>query len=168
MNKTVTENKIVWVAVTLVVIIGSLLLLSGAQATSSRAEKETQKSAGMLVVDTPSHDFGVIGIFAGTVQKDFTLTNQGEDAVIILDGTTSCGCTEGTVDGVTFGMHEGMSRTVTIAPGDSMTLIATYDPLAHGPNAVGSVTRQLFLKTNSTETPELEIRISANVVTDAN
>ena len=110
------------------------------------------------------HDFGDIDIFGGTVEKDFLVTNEGPDDVVILAGTTSCGCTDGVIDGVLFGMHEGMSREVRLAPGESKTLTAIYDPLAHGPDATGQVTRQLFLKTNSVENPELEVRVMANVM----
>jgi hypothetical protein len=121
-------------------------------------------STSVVTVDSTMHDFGDIDIFGGKVEKDFLVTNEGPDEVVILAGTTSCGCTDGSIDGVSFGMHVGMSREVTLAPGESKTLTAIYDPLAHGPDGVGQVTRQLFLKTNSVENPELEVRVMANVM----
>jgi len=152
------KNTTAWV-IALVVILGGAVFFM----TSNRDGSVAEKSASALVSDSTSYDFGEIDIFGGKVEKDFTLKNEGAEPVTILAGTTSCGCTDGEIDGVTFGMHEGMVRQVTIASGETKILKAIYDPLAHGPDAVGQVTRQLFLKTNSTVTPELEIRISANV-----
>jgi len=150
------------IGIVAIAILGSLLFFSS-PSNRSGSEPDT-KVASVLAVAESSYDFGTIGIFDGKVTKDFILTNNGDEPITILNGTTSCGCTEGSIDGVVFGMHEGMARTVSLEPGESKTLTATYDPLAHGPEAVGQVTRQLFLKTNSTATPELEINISANVI----
>jgi len=154
-------NKYI-IGVIVIAILGSLLFFSS---PSNRNVSEVgAEVASALTTENSFYDFGEIGIFDGKVTKDFILTNTGDEPITILNGTTSCGCTEGSIDGVVFGMHEGMARTVSLEPKESKTLTAIYDPLAHGPDAVGQVTRQLFLKTNSTETPELEIKISANVV----
>jgi len=150
------------IGIVAIVILGLLLFLVGQ--SSGKNSPATAKVASILTSEESFYDFGEIGIFDGKVTKDFTLTNTGDELITILNGTTSCGCTEGSIDGVIFGMHEDMARTVSLEPKESKTLTAIYDPLAHGPDAVGQVTRQLFLKTNSTETPELEIKISANIV----
>ena len=156
------NTKISWI-IAIVVIVGGIFLLSsnGNDSSSDVAEVE---STSALVVDESSYDFGDIDIFGGKVRTDFMLTNSGTGDIEILAGTTSCGCTDGNIGGISFGMHEGMAKTVTIQAGESKALTAIYDPLAHGPNATGPVTRQLFLKTNSTETPEIEVKVSANVV----
>lgn len=159
------KNIILWIIVG-VVVIGGAVLLSNNKSNSS--DKEISSSSSSLVVSETSYDFGEIGIFEGKVKNDFTITNTGTEAVTILNGTTSCACTEGVIDGVVFGMHDGMTKPVSIDPGESKVLTAIYDPLAHGPNGTGQVTRQLFLKTNSTETSELEVRISADVVKEIN
>jgi len=160
------KNTTTWIIVLVIIVGGGLIFMFSDQNKSLISGEENsvdEKSSSALVVDNISYDFGEIDIFGGKVEKDFILKNEGIDSIVILAGTTSCGCTDGVIDGVTFGMHEGMTRQVVIASGESKILKAIYDPLAHGPNAVGPVTRQLFLKTNSTETPELEIRISADV-----
>ena len=146
-------NKIIWVIVVLVILGLGYAVLNN----SSTVESE-------IVVTEGIYDFGAIDIFDGKVETDFTLTNKGIEDVIILAGTTSCGCTEGSIDGIGFGMHEQMSKSTIIKAGDSKNVTAIYDPLAHGPEGTGTVTRQLFLKTNSEITPEIELRISANVV----
>ena len=149
-----------------IVIFALVLILGGVFVVTSRdgGTESASASTSVVTVDSTMHDFGDIDIFGGTVEKDFLVTNEGPDDVVILAGTTSCGCTDGVIDGVLFGMHEGMSREVRLAPGESKTLTAIYDPLAHGPDATGQVTRQLFLKTNSVENPELEVRVMANVM----
>jgi len=160
------KTIISWIIV-VVIIIGGVILLSNNQNGSSN-KNGGEKSSSSLAVDRVAHDFGKIGIFDGKVETDFTLTNNGMDKIVILAGTTSCGCTEGSIDGVKFGMHKGISRSISIEPGGSRVLTAIYDPLAHGPNGTGQATRQLFIKTNSTETPELEVKIFANVVRKVN
>lgn len=154
-------NKYI-IGIIAIIILGAVLFF--ASPSNWQGSEAGTEVASALVAEESFYDFGEIGIFDGKVQKDFVLTNMGEESLTILNGTTSCGCTEGEIDGVVFGMHEGMARSVVIEPGQSKTLTAIYDPLAHGPDAVGKAERQLFLKTNSTATPEIEIKISANVV----
>jgi len=73
-------------------------------------------------------------------------------------------CTEGKIDNFTFGMHGQSGGTVVIPAGESKVLTAIYDPLAHGPEGTGPITRELALKTNSTITPEVVVRFSGNVI----
>jgi len=159
-------NTALIVVIVAVLIGGGLLVFSGNKDKAGKTG--IVESASTLTTDRELHDFGEIDIFGGKVTTDFLLTNNGPDDIVILAGTTSCGCTDGSIDGIRFGMHEQMSGTVTISAGESKSLTAIYDPLAHGPDATGSVTRQLFLKTNSKVTPEIELRVSANVVKSDN
>ncbi len=160
--------------VTIISIIGAVVVIGGAiafSASTNPSSTSLSKSAEVTVaseitVDREIHDFGEIDIFGGKVQSDFTLTNTGTEDVTITAATTSCGCTEGVVGGENFGMHSKLTAEVTIPVGETETLTAIYDPLAHGPNGTGQITRQLFLKTNSRTTPEIEVRISADVYKD--
>jgi len=160
------KTIIALVVLAIALVVGGVVLSRSDQNNPSGDATEV-KSLSSIVADRQSHDFGTIDIFGGKVETDFMLTNNGSEDVVVLAGTTSCGCTEGSLDGISFGMHEQMSNTVTIKAGESRSVTAIYDPLAHGPNATGPVTRQLFLKTNSEATPEIELRISADVVKDA-
>jgi hypothetical protein len=121
-----------------------------------------------IIVEEPSYDFGDIDIFGGKVSTTYTLRNEGEQDVSITSAVTSCMCTEGEIGGMRFGMHGNTSRTVTIPAGGERILTAIYDPLAHGPNGVGKVTRYLMLETNSLATPEIRVRVDANVVKNEN
>lgn len=142
--------------------IVALFVLLGTDGSKIGITSDT--SAGVVELDSNSYDFGTIDIFGGDVTADFILTNTGNEAVTVLSGTTSCGCTEGQLGGYRFGMHAPMGGRVAIGPGESEVLTAIYDPLAHGPDATGRVTREIILDTDSAQTPELRARISANVV----
>ena len=116
------------------------------------------------MVEKTSHDFGEIDIFGGKVSTTYTLKNEGSEDVRIISAITSCMCTEGEIGGMKFGMHSVTGEKIIIPAGGEEILTAVYDPLAHGPNGTGKVTRELILKTNSTETPEIKVLLIANVV----
>lgn len=124
--------------------------------------------ASAIIVIEPPHDFGDIDIFSGKVSTTYTLKNEGAEDVSILSAVTSCMCTEGEIGGLVFGMHESSEKIIIIPAEGEKILTVTYDPLAHGPNGVGKVKRELFLKTNSTITPKIKITFSANVVKNNN
>ncbi len=157
MNKT-----IITILIGGALIIGAFFL-SSSKDTSQSIMSTPQAIAAEITVDRSEHDFGSIDIFAGNVETEFTLTNNGTEDVTVEQASTSCGCTTGSVGGVDFGMHQSMRKSVNIPAGQSVPLTAIYDPLAHGPNGTGQITRQLFLKTNSITTPEIEVRVSADV-----
>ena len=122
------------------------------------------KSSSALSADSILYDFGEIDIYGGKVTTEFLLTNEGDEDIVITGGTTSCGCTEAEIAGIGISMHENMSEDFTIPAGESSTLTVVYDPLAHGPSGVGLAQRSVFLETNSSATPVLEVRIKALVV----
>lgn len=128
---------------------------------------QTQVASAIMVVES-SYDFGDIDIFGGKVSTTYTLKNEGTKDVDILSAVTSCMCTEGEIGGLVFGMHESSGKTIVIPAGGEKILTATFNPLAHGPDGVGKVKRELFLKTNSTITPEIKVTFSANVVKSDN
>jgi hypothetical protein len=117
-----------------------------------------------IVVEEDSYDFGDIDIFGGKVETSYTLINTGTEDIKILSAVTSCMCTEGKIGGLTFSMHESVGGSEIIPAGGEKILTAIFDPLAHGPEGTGPITRQLFLKTNSSKTPELEVNFTGNVI----
>ena len=151
-----------------VIVLGVALLgysvISSNQGSKSTDATNTGPSASKITVLEQPYDFGDIEIFAGKVSTNYTLKNEGTEAVTITKAVTSCMCTEGEIAGLTFGMHGSEVKSVTIPAGGEEVVKATYDPLAHGPSGVGPVTRMLNLETNSTETPKIELRFSANVI----
>lgn len=145
------------------VLVIAFLVFAVNTSSDKRAEKNKQV-ASVVVVEKTDHDFGDIDIFGGKVHTTYVLKNEGIEDVKIISAITSCMCTEGEIGGMKFGMHSATGGRVTIPAGGEEILTAIYDPLAHGPNGTGKITRELMLKTNSTETPEIEVRLSANVV----
>lgn len=154
-------NKyIIGVVVLAVALIGYFALSSD----SSGVAKNSTVSASKIVVVEQPYDFGDIEIFGGKVSTEYTLKNEGAEDVTITKAGTSCMCTEGEIAGLTFGMHGSGVRSVVIPAGGEEKVKAIYDPLAHGPSGTGPVTRTLILETNSSETPQIELRFSANVI----
>jgi hypothetical protein len=145
------------------IIIIAFIVFAADTASDKKAE-ENMQVASVITAEKTFHDFGDIDIFGGKVSTTYTLKNEGIEDVQILSAVTSCACTEGEIGDLRFGMHNTTGGRVTIPAGGEEILTAIFDPLAHGPNGTGQVTRQLMLKTNSTETPEIEVRLSANVV----
>lgn len=153
-------NKYIIGAVVLVVV-----LIFGARYFNNSEETVsavTSVSSALTIVEEP-YNFGDIDIFGGKVSTTYTLKNEGAEDVTITKAVTSCMCTEGEIAGLTFGMHGSEVESVTIPAGGEEKVKAIYDPLAHGPNGTGPVTRVLMLETNSNETPKIELRFSANV-----
>lgn len=154
-------NTALLIIIGAIVIGGGILLFSGGNAQEAKIVEVA--SASTLSVDRQLHDFGEIDIFSGVVTTEFALTNEGDDDITVSEGTTSCGCTNAELGGISFGMHEKMSKEFVIPAGETKNLTVIYDPLAHGPNGTGLAQRSVFLKTNSSVTPELEVRIKAMV-----
>tara|TARA_B100000508_G_scaffold140818_1_gene143623 strand:+ start:3077 stop:3550 length:474 start_codon:yes stop_codon:yes gene_type:complete len=120
-------------------------------------------SSALTVVEEP-YNFGDIDIFGGKVSTTYTLKNEGTEDVTVTKAGTSCMCTEGVIAGLTFGMHSSEVNSVVIPAGGEEKVQAIYDPLAHGPNGTGPVTRELMLATNSVVTPEVRMKFSGNVI----
>ena len=143
----------------LIAIVGSVVIISDGKDLESN-----KQIASVISVDRESYDFGEIDIFGGKVEATYTLKNEGEQDVTIKSAITSCMCTEGKIGNMKFGMHSATGGYVTIPAGEQEVLTGIYDPLAHGPNGTGKITRELTLMTNSIVTPEITVKLIANVV----
>ena len=148
------------------IALGAILLIVAFSFTSkNETQNDTSESvASAITVTGDRYDFGEIDIFGGKVQTTYTLKNEGPDDVTVTGAQTSCMCTEGEIAGYTFGMHGSNVKSVTIPAGGEETVTAIFDPLAHGPNGTGKITRELMLKTNSTESPMVRLMFSGDVV----
>lgn len=152
------KNYIIWAGI--IAVAGILVWQWPAQSSP----QPVASVASVLSVQEPFYDFGDIDIYGGKVHTTYTLTNEGTEDVSIVSAVTSCICTTGQIDDLVFGMHENSGKTIVIRPGEEKTLTATFDPLAHGPNGVGKIRREVSLTTNSTATPEVKVTFVANVV----
>lgn len=145
-------------------IIVVAFIVFAVNTSSDKKEEKNKQVASVATVDKESYDFGDIDIFGGKVSTEYIIKNEGTEDIKIISAVTSCMCTSGEIGGMTFGMHSATGWRVIIPAGGEKVLTAIYDPLAHGPNGTGKIRRELTLTTNSTETPELTVYLSANVV----
>jgi hypothetical protein len=93
----------------------------------------------------------------GDVSKEgfnytFTVRNTGKKTLEIGKVSTSCGCTLADID------------SDQISPGESTGLHVTFNPKLMEEEVKGKITRIIFIKSNDPESPEVEIKITANVV----
>lgn len=151
-------KKLLYVGIVAVVLIafGVILAMSGAFTKTT--------SAAVLEIPRADYDFGDIDISGGKVTTKYSLKNISDEPITITSAKTTCMCTEGNIGGKSFGMHSGMVGTVVIEPGETETVTGTFDPMAHGPDAVGPITRSLILQTNSTAMGEVKLNFRGNVV----
>ncbi len=82
----------------------------------------------------------------------FMVKNMGKNLLEIEKVTTSCGCTIATIE------------SEHILPGESTGLLVTFNPKLMKEEIKGKVSRTIFIKSNDPENPEVEIKITANVV----
>lgn len=130
-------------------------------------------SSEMVVLDGGFVDLGEIPIRGGDVDAAFRFKNTGSDPVSLVYGETSCMCTEAVVkkaDGtvstrIQMPGHGSSGRmSMVVAAGETVDMIATFDPMAHGPNALGPIMRDVIIQTNSKTTPELRFSFRGVVV----
>ncbi len=156
----------------LVVLAGCAAPDTSESPTSSGVDK-TNASSGVITIAQNNIDLGEIPIEGGDVEATFTFTNNGEEAVTLLSGETSCMCTEAVItssDGdisprIKMAGHGAIAKLdQVILPGEQATLVATFDPMAHGPNALGQVKRDVIVQTDSQTTPQLRFSFRGDVI----
>ena len=112
-------------------------------------------SGKILPLEDISYDWGNVNIEGGKVAHTFKFKNDGDEDLIIKSANTSCMCTTALVEdshenfSPLFGMHESQSWGQAIKPGEEFTVEVVFDPMAHGPSAVGPINRSVFLQTSS-------------------
>lgn len=138
--------------------------------------EKTGSDRPQIVVSPQNYDFGEVNIFGGKVKTKFNLKNNGGRDLIIKGLETSCMCTEAFLiyegkKSPKFGMemhHGGNANPKNfkqiIVSGESAEVEVVFDPLAHGPDATGAVTRTVTIYSDDPIDPEVEVNIEAKVV----
>jgi len=93
----------------------------------------------------------------GNVTKEgfnytFTVRNTGKKTLDIGKVSTSCGCTLAKID------------SEQISPGESTGFHVTFNPKLMEEEVKGKISRIIFIKSSDPENPEVEIKITANVI----
>lgn len=157
--------------VIITIVTTLLLLVGGVWAASNLTESVEIETATGASASTPTttHDWGEIDIAGGKVKAIYPVTNAGDQTLKLYNLTTSCACTSATLElgdttSPVFGMHSKSSYILEIPPGETASVKVLFDPLFHGPEGVGEITRQISVMTNDPDRPELIFTASANVV----
>lgn len=160
-----------------ILIAGLLVFLKITSSTETGAVPTVTatKSAGSLeLVGSRLNQLGDVPIGGGLVMTEFRLRNPGDEPVELLAGETSCMCTTAVIKKengeisrrIEMPGHGGGSTgrlNMTLEPRSEATVIATFDPMAHGPGATGPIQREVILQTNSKTTPEVRLFFNGNV-----
>jgi hypothetical protein len=102
-------------------------------------------SGPMISLDKDVHDYGTIAHGAnGTCE--FTVTNTGDQPLILTNCKGSCGCTVPKCD------------TEPIKPGQKTTITVKYDT-----KRPGAINKSVTISSNATNAPEKIVRIKGTV-----
>lgn len=156
-------KKILTISIT---ILGLLTFL-GAGCANAQTSPASSGDTGVIEVslgqNSPKTNWGTIPMSEGKMSRTYALKNASDEPITITGMQTSCMCTVAAFDGKKFGMHSPPRITSEIAPGESKEVVVTFDPLAHGPDATGPITRQVNVFA-SDEDIQTTIFFSGNVV----
>lgn len=151
-----------------------LVLIVGFKVLSSSATEVAPVIDGELTISESSWDLGDVRMSDGMNTKSVSLTNETSSPITITKMETSCMCTTVQIvhaDGNKSSLkgmpgHSGGSASLseTIQAGETATLLINFDPNAHGPEATGSITRNVMMMTNSQAQPEINLTFSGNVI----
>lgn len=162
------QNILIFGGMVVFVLVGFLVLSGGGRNPSNNVS-----SASILSALETKFDFGTISMKDGKVAHKFPVKNSGTESLVIEKVYTSCMCTVANIidaRGKTYGAfgmpgHGGgiSVAEIEIGAGETVIVEAVFDPAAHGPSGVGLADRVVYLETNSTQTPKVELNFSANV-----
>jgi hypothetical protein len=130
----VRRRRVLW-------LLAAALLAGGAG--SGRAEEQ---KTPRIRVEPEAFDFGK-ALPAKTLRKEFTLSNFGDEALVIENVSTTCGCTA------------ALASDTKLAPGSSTVLRVTLETRSY----TGKLERQVLVRSNDPKTPLLTVKVSATV-----
>lgn len=151
----------------LALILGVLFLTS----CSSNQLSNVRDSGTLKVLGESNYDWGDINIKGGDVAHTFKFKNDSQGELVLKGLVTSCMCTTAQVklqDGTfspKFGMHENSEWAYALKPGEEFDVEIIFDPMAHGPDAVGPIQREITLFSSS-KNGDLILKLSANVLSE--
>ncbi len=103
-----------------------------------------------IAAEATSIDLGNV-VNGEIVTSELVLSNNGDVDLVIDNIITSCTCTEATVN------------PMIIPAGQNGVLRIEFDSGFHGPDLTGPLIRQVFIKSNDQQQPELQVEFSVNV-----
>jgi hypothetical protein len=107
-----------------------------------------------IALETARLDLGDV-VNGEVITRDVMVSNTGKSELVVEAVTTSCGCTQATLE------------PMTVAPGGSATLRIAFDSGAHGPELTGPLLRQVFIVSNDPQQPEAILELAVNILSTA-
>jgi len=169
---TQTTKTIIGAIAALVILSGLTWVLKPSLFQRSGSAENQPATSGVIGATEDFFDFGTISMSAGKVMRKFTLKNSSDAPVRVTKLFTSCMCTQASIATQNdrrgpFGMqgHGGSIPKINleIKPGETAEVEAVFDPAAHGPAGIGKVRRVVYVETDSSEAPEIQLSFEANV-----
>lgn len=170
----------------LALLVGTLIFLASCSTTTSDQGSTSNVPSGTLSASTPlTYDWDKINIQGGKVSHTFEIQNTSEGPVQFSTATTSCMCTTASIalssgkQSPEFGMHGNQPWGESLNPGETASITVTFDPMAHGPDATGPISRSVYVSTNAkpdgslvTTSPDtkenvLTLKVAGNVLSEA-
>jgi len=152
------------------ILVATVAMFGGGVWLLGKAAPDVALSeAARAKVGETSFDWGEIAIDGGKATHTFEVKNEGEGVLKLYEVGTSCMCTTAQVkigDKVSpyFGMHSASGWTGEVPSGETAKVEVVFDPAYHGPSGVGEITRQVKMRTNDSQMPEIVFRLAAEVV----
>jgi len=143
-------KQLIWYGL---VLVGLLVVISVVTPAPSPDGAAVKQVSSILSSEEAQYDFGNVSMANGLVTHEYQVSNNSDQPILIDKMFTSCMCTEAelAIDGKVYGSfgmpgHGLMARQIaTLAPGQTATVTAKFDPAAHGPAGVGMVDRMVTL-----------------------
>lgn len=166
MNKNKLDPVVIGTTLFSAVLLFGTIYLGIKNNTSANVQIDSQVS---LVTSDTNFDWGTIDIDGGMAVKNFDIKNEGTSVLKLYNVKTSCTCTSAQLKSSNrqspkFKMHDQSSYVMEVNPGETAQLIVEFDPLFHGPNGVGQISRTISMNTNDPNHPELSFNLTANVI----
>ncbi|NIA02101.1 MAG: DUF1573 domain-containing protein [Nitrospirae bacterium] len=157
----------------------------GANGVDNNLLSMSSDSGLIMPTQDIDYEWGDINIMGGDVDHVFAFRNDGEEDLILKGATTSCMCTTATFElpngefSPDFGMHDSKKWTYSIKPGEEFKMNVVFDPMAHGPDAIGPIQRSVYIVTSSEANGNYakadsksgdmvtELRVSGNVLKES-
>lgn len=148
------------------VVLGTGLVWLAGPSKSPATATVADTGPSSLTVPEKSYDFGTISMKNGKVSYDFKVQNTGNKPLTVTKMFTSCMCTEaflvnGAKESGPFGMpgHAALAPiSESIAAGASAVVRVVFDPAAHGPAGVGTISRVVTVQTDTGAPLEFRFR----------
>jgi hypothetical protein len=125
----------------------------------------------VLAVEPTTMDLGTVPIAGGLVTTTFTVRNAGHSDLTIVGLQTSCGCTTAVLEtsqgtSPVFGANLAQNPTdwsVVLTPGETASLVVTFDPVAHGSDATGEFRRVISIVSSDPLDSRLDVAFDVEV-----